>query len=314
LTSGQEISQATHLAVTINHAVYGVKRVEFLDNGTVFSTEYAPPYEATWDIDGLEPGEHTLSARVYDAQGNVWKDDIGVTVVPSQTSRPSSYVYIIGGLLIAVFGLVVVALFVRSRRRSPAYAYSRQQTPATSTKTYPEAIDEIDDSLATEIIEAGTAELTSPPVEAEVDQPTTEIHAPTDTDVSTVIDEEEHEIASERTVPPTWFDQVVADQPSLPKAYIIGAQGAAGQIKEFPLFERDVTIGRSKDVDIMLLDAKVSRYHAKIVYENDEFVFKDSQPTNPSYINGEAYSDPHTIKNGDEFVIGRVKLIFRQAD
>jgi hypothetical protein len=313
LTSGQEISQTTQLAVTINHAVYGVKRVEFLDDGAVFAIEYTPPYEATWNIDGLEHGEHTLLTRVYDTRGNLWEDAIEVMVVPSQTSWPSSYVYIIGGLLLAVFGFVVIGLIV-GRRRRPAYDYSRQQAPATSTKTYAEAVDEIDDSLATEVSEAGTSELTSPHVEAAVDQPTTEILVATDTDITTVTGDEKDKIVVEPTMHPTWSDQVVTDQPSLPKAYIIGAQGPTGQIQEFPLFERDVTIGRSKDVDIMLLDAKVSRYHAKIIYKNGEFIFQDSQPTNPSYINGEVYSGPHTIKNGDEFVIGRVKLIFRQAD
>ncbi len=313
LTSGQEISQTTQLAVTINHAVYGVKRVEFLDDGAVFAIEYTPPYEATWNIDGLEHGEHTLLTRVYDTRGNLWEDAIEVMVVPSQTSWPSSYVYIIGGLLLAVFGFVVIGLIV-GRRRRPAYDYSRQQAPVTSTKTYAEAVDEIDDSLATEVSEAGTSELTSPHVEAAVDQPTTEILVATDTDITTVTGDEKDKIVVAPTMHPTWSDQVVTDQPSLPKAYIIGAQGPTGQIQEFPLFERDVTIGRSKDVDIMLLDAKVSRYHAKIIYKNGEFIFQDSQPTNPSYINGEVYSGPHTIKNGDEFVIGRVKLIFRQAD
>jgi len=307
LTSGQTISQRTRLVVSIDQSAHGVSHVEFLDDGAVFAIDNNPPYEVIWDVDDLERGEHILSARVYDSQGNLWEDDIKVMVAPSRLGWPISFIYLIGGLLIAFFGLVAAVVLV-SRHRPKAQEYSQQSAPENGARTHPEAVSE---SLATTLAGNGTSELASSTEETLVDQPSTEILDPLEATKS--IDAEEDEAAVKQAGPSTWFDQIVTDQPTLPKAYIIGAQGPAGQIQEFPLFEREVTIGRSKDVDIMLLDAKVSRYHAKIVYENGEFVFKDSQPTNPSYINGAAYSDPHTIKDGDEFIIGRVKLIFRRA-
>lgn len=48
-----------------------VVRVEFYDGTTLLGSVTAPPYTLTWDTDGVAPGEHWLSARAYDAAGNV---------------------------------------------------------------------------------------------------------------------------------------------------------------------------------------------------------------------------------------------------
>jgi pSer/pThr/pTyr-binding forkhead associated (FHA) protein len=93
-------------------------------------------------------------------------------------------------------------------------------------------------------------------------------------------------------------------------AYIRGKHGSTSQKLDYPLFEGSITLGRGKDVDIMLLDTKVSRHHAEILYKEGDFIFVDSQPTNPSYVNGKAYNGPHVIKDGDEFTMGQTKFIF----
>lgn len=311
LSTGQEISQPAHLLVSVDHTTYGVERVEFLDDGAVFAIDSDPPYEVTWDIEDLEQGEHTISARVYDIQGNLWENAVNVMVAPPQTSLPSQYVFIGGGLIVAVFGLIVVVLLV-SRWRPPADGYSRQPAPMTSKKISPQAVDGVKHEPAVETVADGLSELKLPPVDVVVDQISTEVRE--SMDIAATADAAEDDVTFERAARSAWFDQIVTDQPSVPLAYLIGAQGATGQIQEYPLFDRDVTIGRNMDVNIMLLDAKVSRYHAKIRYRSGDFVFIDSQPTNPSYINGEVYSGPHTIKNGDEFIIGRIRLIFRRAN
>lgn len=73
------------------------------------------------------------------------------------------------------------------------------------------------------------------------------------------------------------------------------------------------TIGRAPDNDIVIAEAAVSGYHAKIILQDENFVFADLKVTNPTLINGqEIINQNHTLADGDEIIIGRRTLTFKQ--
>ncbi|OJT18181.1 hypothetical protein BO221_42635 [Archangium sp. Cb G35] len=49
----------------------GVTQVVFYDGGTVIGTDTTAPYSLSWNVLGVSKGTHTLTARAYDAAGNV---------------------------------------------------------------------------------------------------------------------------------------------------------------------------------------------------------------------------------------------------
>ncbi|HMO52626.1 MAG TPA: FHA domain-containing protein [Kiritimatiellia bacterium] len=59
-----------------------------------------------------------------------------------------------------------------------------------------------------------------------------------------------------------------------------------GASKDFELGERSITIGRSPDADIILLDEKVSRVHCGIRWWDGEFYIKDLKSKNGTFVNG----------------------------
>jgi chitinase len=61
----------------------GVTKVEFYANGTLLSAGNVAPYSHNWDTAGLGSGTYLLSARAYDAAGNVGiSPGVSVTVSP----------------------------------------------------------------------------------------------------------------------------------------------------------------------------------------------------------------------------------------
>jgi uncharacterized delta-60 repeat protein len=57
-----------------------VTRVEFYDGSTRLSTDTASPYTYSWNTLTSPNGEHTLTARAYDATGNIGIAEVTVTV------------------------------------------------------------------------------------------------------------------------------------------------------------------------------------------------------------------------------------------
>lgn len=79
-------------------------------------------------------------------------------------------------------------------------------------------------------------------------------------------------------------------------------------IKEMPFF-----IGKiKKNVDYCLEKDVVSRYHAKITKEEEQFFLTDLNSTNGTFLNGEALQpyDRKKIKIGDEITLANIKFIF----
>jgi pSer/pThr/pTyr-binding forkhead associated (FHA) protein len=67
--------------------------------------------------------------------------------------------------------------------------------------------------------------------------------------------------------------------------------------------QEDIFIGRSSDIDLVLMEDMVSRKHARIRVENDQINIKDLGSTNGTFVNGERVSQA-TVKRGDRILIG----------
>jgi pSer/pThr/pTyr-binding forkhead associated (FHA) protein len=73
---------------------------------------------------------------------------------------------------------------------------------------------------------------------------------------------------------------------------------------EFPLSEnREIIIGRSSDLDMVLVEDMVSRKHARIACTDSEIAIEDLNSTNGTFVNGEKIRRS-TLKEGDRVLIG----------
>ncbi len=73
---------------------------------------------------------------------------------------------------------------------------------------------------------------------------------------------------------------------------------------EFPLkSDRQVVIGRSSDLDMVLVEDMVSRKHAKIVLSGGKVTIEDLGSTNGTFVNGEKVKQAR-LKEGDRILIG----------
>src|SRR6187431_523832 len=80
---------------------------------------------------------------------------------------------------------------------------------------------------------------------------------------------------------------------------------------EFPLrMEREIVIGRSSDLDMVLVEDMVSRKHAKISTAAKEITISDMGSTNGTFVNGEKVKKQR-LKEGDRILIGTsiIKLV-----
>lgn len=66
---------------------------------------------------------------------------------------------------------------------------------------------------------------------------------------------------------------------------------------------KEIVVGRSSDLDMVLVEEMVSRKHARIAYENDAVVIEDLGSTNGTFVNGEKIKRAQ-LKEGDRVLIG----------
>ncbi len=80
---------------------------------------------------------------------------------------------------------------------------------------------------------------------------------------------------------------------------------------EFPLQpDREIVIGRSSELDVVLVEDMVSRKHARIQTTDGQIVIQDLGSTNGTFVNGEKVKKM-ALKEGDRILIGTsiIKLV-----
>ena len=82
-------------------------------------------------------------------------------------------------------------------------------------------------------------------------------------------------------------------------------------IRSWPLAGSQLTIGRAEQSDIPLADPGVSRNHARVVREGDDFIVEDLRSTNGTEVNGQPIRR-RRLANGDMLKLASSTLQFRR--
>lgn len=119
------------------------------------------------------------------------------------------------------------------------------------------------------------------------------------------------------TTEPTYSTASTQSLPPMPvreTAMLVLQQGTDSS-KCWPLKRNQpITIGRSDECDVVLQDRQVSRFHARVVWNGDQYQLEDLGSKNGTHVNGTPTESPMMLQDGDEFQIGlRFRLAFIDA-
>jgi sigma-B regulation protein RsbU (phosphoserine phosphatase) len=93
----------------------------------------------------------------------------------------------------------------------------------------------------------------------------------------------------------------------MPKLFVYPKKGEEIVI---PLKREKISVGRSADNNIPILDPFCSGHHAVIVPKDEGYVVRDNGSKNGTFLNGKKVVAEIELKKGDEILIGSTRIIF----
>lgn len=83
--------------------------------------------------------------------------------------------------------------------------------------------------------------------------------------------------------------------------------------KEFELTKSEITIGREENVDVPIPATAVSRRHARLTLEGDQYFIEDLGSSNGTFINGEPLTKRRPLNSGDRIRLGQIINLVYEA-
>ncbi len=83
-------------------------------------------------------------------------------------------------------------------------------------------------------------------------------------------------------------------------------------LAEYRLEMRPLTAGRGPDCDIFIDNLAVSTHHARIFFEDDQYVLQDNQSLNGTFVNNVKLDGRVLLRDGDVISIGKHNLVYYQ--
>jgi chitinase len=145
--SGATVSGTVAIKATASDNI-GVAKVEFYENGTLLTAGNVAPYTFSWDSTSIADGSYTLTAKAYDAAGNVQTSNSVVTVknTLNDTTAPAVSAFSLPGtataLNVAVSSLSasdnvgVTGYLITESAAAPAAGASGWSSSVPSTFTF----------------------------------------------------------------------------------------------------------------------------------------------------------------------------------
>jgi len=81
-------------------------------------------------------------------------------------------------------------------------------------------------------------------------------------------------------------------------------------LAEYPLSMQPLTMGRGQDCDVFIDNLAVSTHHARIVFEDDQYVLEDNNSLNGTFVN-DIKVDRVQLREGDKISLGKHTLVVR---
>ena len=84
---------------------------------------------------------------------------------------------------------------------------------------------------------------------------------------------------------------------------LVGIDGTLrGEV--YKIYDREMKLGRAQDCDVNLLDAKISREHAKLVPVDGELMVLALSERNPVLVNDHPVAEAEQLSDGDKLQLG----------
>ncbi len=84
----------------------------------------------------------------------------------------------------------------------------------------------------------------------------------------------------------------------------ITVRDSFGNQREIEISRTPFTLGRQGDNDLVLLDTRISRHHARIVKDNESYLLEDAGSRHGTFLNGVQITGPRNLKPGDQIGLG----------
>ncbi len=97
---------------------------------------------------------------------------------------------------------------------------------------------------------------------------------------------------------------VLGDQQGAPMEAHLWVCSGENIGRRFALDKPEHTIGRTADVDIAVLDERVSQRHAKVVMQDGRHFVEDIGSTNGTFVNNQPLTGPRKLQDGDLIQVG----------
>lgn len=88
------------------------------------------------------------------------------------------------------------------------------------------------------------------------------------------------------------------------KSYKLILESGPNSGTEYPLEKDELYLGRDVNNDVVINDAEVSRRHARLVRQGDDYYFEDMGSTNGTFILGQRLSSPTLLLPNAKITIG----------
>ncbi len=82
------------------------------------------------------------------------------------------------------------------------------------------------------------------------------------------------------------------------------------KIKDYYIIDKELSLGRDKNNDVVIKNQFISKRHFKIIEDEEEYFLEDLSSANGTYLNRDKVFDTVRLQNRDIIRVGQIEFLF----